>query len=63
MKRNAFLDASPADQVDDKNDEGDYQQKMDQASGDVEAESQQPKDEKDDEDRPKHEFLQYADQA
>jgi hypothetical protein len=57
------LNASPADQVDDKNHESDYQQKMNQASGDMKAEAQQPEDEQNDKNRPKHEFLQYADQT
>ena len=46
--------AAAGDQVDDENHNGYHEQKMDQAAGDVQAESQEPKHNENYEDRPKH---------
>jgi hypothetical protein len=48
------ITAPPGDQVDDQDNERYDQQKVNQAAGDMEAETQQPENEKDDKDCPKH---------
>jgi hypothetical protein len=52
--RNRKSRPSSGDQIDDQNDERYDQQKVNQASGDMEAETQQPENENDDKDCPKH---------
>jgi hypothetical protein len=47
--------STPGDQVEDKNDDSDYQQKVNQVAAERDDESaQQPQDEKNDDDCPKH---------
>jgi hypothetical protein len=50
-----YLDAStPGEQIEDQYDDCDDEQDVDQATTDVEAETQQPKNEENNNDRPKH---------
>jgi hypothetical protein len=52
------LDSSAAaDQVEDENDDRYHQQNVNEAAADVKAEAQQPEDEKNDDDCPKHEAI------
>lgn len=50
----ALQSAASGNQVDDQHNQGDDQQKVNQSAGDVEAEAQDPQNQKDDEDCPKH---------
>jgi hypothetical protein len=47
-------DPPPADQVKDQDDQSDYQQKVDQTTGYVQAETQKPQNQNDDKDCPEH---------
>jgi hypothetical protein len=50
-----WLNSSTAsEQVEDQDDDGYHQQNVDKAAADVQAEAQNPEDEKDDDDCPKH---------
>jgi hypothetical protein len=53
----------PGDQVVDQDYHRHNQQKVDQPTGDMEAEAQKPQDQNDYEDRPKHVHLQLLSQA
>ena len=46
--------SAPGDQVDDQDHQCDYQQNVNQATGDVKAEAQNPQNQKDNENCPKH---------
>jgi hypothetical protein len=48
---------APADQVDDQDDHGDDEKKVNQAAGDVEAETQEPQDQNDYKNCPEHRIL------
>jgi len=52
--------SSSAQQIDDQNRQGYHQQEMDEAAGHVKAESEQPQNEKHNENRPKHSGLLVA---
>jgi hypothetical protein len=49
--------ASSAQQVEEKDYQGDHEQDMDKAAGQVEAESEKPQDENDNENCPEHDDL------
>jgi hypothetical protein len=59
LRRFACLAASAGDEVEDEYDERYHQQQMDEAAGNVEAESEQPQDQNNYEDGPEH-FIPLA---
>ena len=53
---------SSGDQVEDEDDDSEDKQKVDETSADVKAEAEQPEDDKDDHNRPKHSEV-FSDQS